>query len=176
MRRSLLTAAFTVFIFGGGPLAAAPYGAGYYDTSEYRIGTIAVNIVFPESAGSSENWSTARKNTVVSKIQAAMSWWAARQANAHLSFVYNITTVSTSYEPITCNADPSSVPATSCSEADWIGDVMNNLGYSESDEFEQVYHYNNTARTANGTDWAVTIFVVDSYNDADEQYGRGDRA
>mgnify|MGYP001612377702 FL=1 len=57
-----------VFLFSAAaatPLIAAPNGAGYYDTSEYLMGSIAVNIVFPESNGSiqpnTETWTDPAK-------------------------------------------------------------------------------------------------------------------
>ena len=157
------------------PLLAAPSGAGHYDVSEYLMGSVAVNIVFPESSGairpSTENWSDTRKNQVVIQIQQALNWWVLREPKAKLSFTYTINTVPTGYEPINCNANPDSVPAAPCVEGDWIGEVMTNLGYSGTDHFEKVYNFNNARRTAAGTDWAITIFVADSYNDNDATPG-----
>ena len=163
--------------FSAGRCFAAPMGAGFYDTSEYMIGKVAVAIVFPESNGSlqaqTENWSDPRKLDVESRIQAAMSWWAARNPAANLSFVYVATTVATGYEPINCNAVATSLPSTPpCKngEKDWIMDVMGRMNYTESDYFDRVYHYDNDIRDVNGADWAFTIFVVDSLNDADGMF------
>ena len=76
--------------------AAAPYGAGFYDTSEYLMGKVAVNIIFVESDGmiapktETGNWTTAKKNAVVTGVTQAMTWWAARNSAASLSFVITI--------------------------------------------------------------------------------------
>gem|GEM_PF-2427073 len=172
MNRFLLPAALTLAL-AGGRLAAAPYGAAYYDTSEYLAGSISVNIIFPESAGGGENWSSARKTDVRNRIGAAMSWWAAREPAAKLTFVYNVRDVSVSDEPITCNADPASVPATSCDEPGWVGEAMTNLGYPGTDYYDQVYAFNNAMRALNGTDWSFTIIVADSLNDADGEFPDG---
>lgn len=47
---------------------------GYYETSEYLIGSVAVGIVFLESDGaidpSTEDWTTAGESSVISEIQA----------------------------------------------------------------------------------------------------------
>jgi hypothetical protein len=137
-----------------------------YDTSEYFMGEVAVGIVLPESTGAQENWSTERQNNVISEIQAAMDWWAAREANARLTFVYDVRlSVQTTYEPIT-------LPQ--ASEGLWIAEVMANLGYtSGSGYFARVYSYLNSLRSTLGTDWAFAIFVVDSNNDADGYFSDG---
>jgi hypothetical protein len=138
---------------------------GYYDTSEYFMGEVAVGIILPESTGGQENWSTARQNNVVSEVQAAMNWWAAPDSNTRLTFVYDISlSVPTTYEPI---ALPQS------SEGSWIGQVMANLGFSSGDYFERVYSYLNNRRSSLGTDWAFAVFVVDSLNDADGYFSDG---
>ena len=65
----------------------------YDETSEYFIGRVAVGIVLPESDGSldpsTEDWTEAERALVLSKITAALDWWAAREPNAHLTFVYD---------------------------------------------------------------------------------------
>ena len=132
---------------------------GVYDTSEYFMGEVAVGIVLPESTGAQENWSTERQNYVISEIQASMDWWAAREANARLTFVYDVRlSVQTTYEPIT-------LPRSS--EGLWIAEVMANLGYGSGIYFARVNSYLNSLRSTLGTDWAFAIFVVDSNNDAD---------
>ncbi|MDP3106294.1 MAG: hypothetical protein Q8M95_17005 [Candidatus Methanoperedens sp.] len=69
-----------------------PYGVGFYDTSEYMIGDIAVGIILLESNGSidasTEDWTTTNESRVVSEIQAGLNWWAIREPNAKLTFTY----------------------------------------------------------------------------------------
>ena len=138
---------------------------GAYDTSEYFMGQVAVGIILPESVGSQENWSTERQNYVVSETQAAMDWWAARETNARLTFVYDVRlSVQTAYEPITL---PQS------SEGLWIADVMANLGYASGGYFGRVYSYLGDLRSTLGTDWAFAVFVVDSLNDPDGYFSGG---
>lgn len=136
-----------------------------YDTSEYFMGEAAVGIVLPESTGTQENWSTQRQNNVISEIQASMDWWAARETNARLTFVYDVRlSVQTTYEPITL---------TSTNEGVWIAEVMGNLGYASGNYFARVYAYLNSLRSTLETDWAFAIFVVDSNNDADGLFSDG---
>lgn len=147
--------------------AAAPYGAGFYDTSEYLAGRVAVNIIFVQSNGSidarteTNGWTTAKKNSVVSEVQNAMNWWVVRNSAAGLSFYYSNTTVPTGYEPI-------GRPSTD--EELWVKQVMGSLGYGEADAYDRVFHYNADKRDALGADWSYTIFVVDSEQDSDGEF------
>lgn len=173
------TAAFILLLACSMRAAAAPYGAGFYDTSEYLMGKVAVNIIFVQSDGSiaprteTGNWTTTKKNAVVTGVSQAMTWWAARNSAASLSFVYNNATITTGYEPINCNAVWDSLPETpACpnGEEDWIKQVMGKLGYTEADYGDRVFHYNNDMRLANSADWSFTIFMVDSAVDVDGEF------
>lgn len=158
--------------------AAAPFGAGDYDTSEYLMGKVTVNIIFVQSDGSlaprteTNNWTTAKKNAVVGKVMDAMAWWVARNSAANLSFVYNNVTVTTGYEPINCNVAWDSEPATACpnGEEDWIAQVLGKLGYSETGYSDRVFHYNRDKRALYSADWSFTIFMVDSEVDSDGRF------
>jgi hypothetical protein len=145
--------------------AAAPYGAGFYSTSEYMIGSVHVNIIFVESDGTidaqTETWDAGRQAQVIGEIEAGMAWWAAREPRANLSFSYTVETITTGYEPIT---------RSSADEGLWIAQIMGKKGYSDADYFDRVFRNNAARRDAAGTDWAFTFFVVDSNNDADGQF------
>ena len=144
------------------PLRSAGYKAGFYETSEYMIGDVAVGIIFLESNGvvdtNSENWDTTRENKVLSEIKAGLNWWAAREPEAKLTFTYDIHyKVPTGYEPISRPQND---------ESFWIPDAMTYLGYTGYPSyFDNVRDYNNAIRAKYNTDWAYTIFVVDSKND-----------
>ena len=147
---------------------APPYGAGFYDTSEYMIGDISVAIILPESNGAidpnQENWTSGDRSAVISEIQAAMNWWAAREPNAHLSFTYTFAILATSYEPI---------HRPSTDEGLWIAEVMQDIGYTSGDYFYRVRSFLTDLRNGDGTDWAITIFVAHSYWDVDGCFSDG---
>jgi hypothetical protein len=149
-----------------------PYMAGFYDTSEYMIGDVAVGIIFLESNGSidpdKEDWNNTKESNVVSEIQAALNWWAAREPKAKLTFTYDIHyKVPTSYEPINRPADPNGNTGQSL----WISDAMTDIGYTKySSYFDNVYNYDNAIRKSLNTNWAFTIFMIDSSNDTDGQF------
>jgi hypothetical protein len=145
----------------------SPITPGYYETSEYLIGSVAVGIIFLESNGSidlqTENWSSAEESNVTSEIQAGFSWWANQNPSAFLSFKYAINySVPTSYEPINRPAFPD--------QELWISEAMSYLGYPGTDYFAQVRDYVNDLREELNTDWAFAIFVVDSSNDDDGRF------
>ncbi len=152
-------------------LTASDPTPGYAETSEFLIGRVAVGIVLPESDGSidpsNEDWSADERALVISEITTALDWWAAQEPAANLTFVYDdsaATPIPTSYEPISRKYSDQSL---------WIKQVMGEKGYTESSYFDQVRSYNNDLRQTHGTDWAFTIFVVDSSNDADNRFADG---
>jgi hypothetical protein len=155
-------------------LRTAPYAnnisPSYYETSEYLIGSVAVGIILLESNGtvdqSTENWDPTRESLVVSKINAGLSWLAAYDLDANVSFVYDVHCgVPTSYEPISHTSWTF--------EGNWIAEAMNYLGYPGAYYFTQVRDYINDLRGTLRTDWAFAIFVVDSYNDLDGSFADG---
>lgn len=142
---------------------------GYYETSEYLIGKVAVGIVFLESNGSidasTETWTYSRQIEALGEIQNGLSILAGSNPDAHISFVYDVNYfVPTSYEPIN---HPYSY------QAYWISQTMTFLGYPGTFYFTQVRDYMNDLRETLKTDWSYAIFVVDSYNDADGKFTDG---
>jgi len=141
---------------------------GYYQTSEYMAGSVAVGIVLIESDGSvdpsTENWTSDEKQLVFNELMAALNWWAKLEPRAHLSFVYDdhfSNPLPSSYEPITRSM---------IDQQYWISDAMSALGYNAPSYFTRVRDYNNALRTVYQTDWAFTVFVVDSSADNDHRF------
>ncbi|MFH1096157.1 MAG: T9SS type A sorting domain-containing protein [Candidatus Desantisbacteria bacterium] len=156
-------------------LKAPPYNGDFYDTSNYMVGKIAVGIILPESTGNTENWTQDEVTKVISKIKAAMDWWASIEPDAHLSFYYDIHTPFDGTQSVKIASEPI---ATS-SEKTWINQVMNAMGYTNpgtglvEDYFYCVFDYNNHIRDMLNTHWAFTIFVADSSNDTDGNFPDG---
>src|SRR3990170_5686241 len=61
---------------------------GFYETSEFMIGRIAVGIIIPESNGPLYNWTDAEIDESVAGIMDAMAWWASQEPDAGLEFAY----------------------------------------------------------------------------------------
>ena len=154
--------------------------------AEYLLKGVSLNLILPESNGaidaSTENWvNSTRETTVTSEIVQAMNFLATNY-NRHTaltpSFTYHYyfgrtdTRAQTSYEPINRAADPSTEPGTG--EGLWANEIYNKLGYSSfSDRWIKGQEFNGDTRTADGTKWAFTIFVVDSLVDSDGQFTDG---
>ncbi len=144
---------------------------GYYQTSEYMTGSVAVGIVLLESDGrvdpSTENWTSDEKQLVFSKIVAALNWWVQLEPRANLSFIYD----EHCFEPLPTGVEPITRPY--ADQRYWIADAMGTLGYNASSYFTRVRDYNNSLREIYQTDWAFTIFVVDSSADRDNCFDGG---
>ena len=140
---------------------------GYYETSEYMIGSIAVGEIFLESIGgndpSTENWQPVEELNVQMEIGAALNqWWASQNPNSQVSFTYDLhTAVPTTYEPI---IHPSAVTADAYEKL-WVSEAMAHLGYTSGDWMQRTRDYVNNLRQTKGTDWAFAIFIIDSTND-----------
>jgi hypothetical protein len=149
-------------------------GPGYYDTSEYLIGSVGVGVIFLESNGaidpSTENWNTTETTNVQTQITQAMNWWMNQNQWASLNYVLDVhTAVPTSYEPI---IHPSAMTNPTYEKL-WVCEAMASLGYTSGDWMQRTRDYVNAMRTAKGTDWGLTVFVVDSSNDADGSFSDG---
>lgn len=151
--------------------AAAAFTPGYYQTSEYMAGSVAVGIVLVESNGavdpSTENWTYDEKQLVFNETLAALNWWAKLEPKAQLSFVYD----DHFSAPLPTGVEPITRPFTD--QQYWISDAMKALGYNSTSYFASVRNYDNALRTLYQTDWAFTIFVVDSSADADNHFKDG---
>ena len=154
-----------------------PYGAQWYDGSEYMLGDVWVTVVLLESDGSidteTEDWTSSEIGRVKSEIQEGLQWWedtldattdssSANPLEFHIDFTYADSPVATGYEPITHSYSYQNA---------WIDDFLDAVGYNTgSSYFTDLALWNDAQRLANGTDWAYTVFVVDSSADSDGMF------
>jgi hypothetical protein len=139
-----------------------------YHPSAYLVGRVAVRLVLPESNGvidrDQERWSSAQIAQVEHATDAALRWWQARLPLAKLSFVRETSVVPSNYEPVNyALAD----------EGLWLGDVLRALGYRQQNYFAQAFAAADELRHEHKADWALTIFIVNSANDADGRFADG---
>ncbi|MDO8684858.1 MAG: right-handed parallel beta-helix repeat-containing protein [Armatimonadota bacterium] len=149
------------------PSPAVSHAPGYYETSEFMAGKVAVGIILPESTSGSENWDSSRQTNVINKIVAGMDWYLTKgNPAANLTFYYDQhLSVPTSYEPITMQGW--------MDEYLWVTDIFQNMGYTSGSNFDCVMAYNNSIRTSLQTDWCFTFIVVDSLLDTDGSFTSG---
>ena len=145
-------------------------------TSDYMLGSVTVAIILPESDGSLdpnlENWTVDEINKVRQEVSDGLTWWKtkAQARGINLNFIIasgHPIVVPTKYEPITRRGGGWNWNG---EEGLWVDDVMERLGYNSYplDQYQlEVRKYDHDLRQTNYTDWAFTIFVADSSNDAD---------
>jgi hypothetical protein len=144
------------------------------------VGDVWVTVVLLESNGttdpSTENWTSTQISNVKTRIQQGLTWWQDTYAAAygatpknhltfHPDFTYANSPVATQYEPIN---RPSS------DEGKWIDDFLNTVSYNSANSyFTDLRTWDNDQRLAHNTDWAYTVFVVNSAADADGKFTDG---
>lgn len=160
--------------------SGAPFGSMPDDTAEYLLGDVYVTLVLLESSAqtstqnnNSENWTPASIAGVKQRVQEGLNWWKETLAtktdkhelNFEIDFTYADNPVITNYEPIT---------RTSNDFQFWIYDFLDEVGYNTRGNYHSdIRAFNNAQRTAYGSDWAYTIFVVNDENDLDDQFAPG---
>ena len=156
-------------------LSAVPLGAAPYDTAEFLLGSVTVTPVLLESNGAidadTEDWTTAEIDQVLANIAEGMQWWVDSLAgmNSVHSLEFTIddafatTPVETPYEPISRRSD---------SYTQYVGRFLADQGYDGTSLTleEAMREFNHSQRLQHDTNWAFTIFVVDSSNDPDGQF------
>lgn len=151
--------------------AAKTASPGYYQTSEYMIGSVAVGLILPESDGTVDSelndWSAEQRQRVLGEVRAGLQWWAQQASADALTFVIDDNApvlIDTGYEPIT---------HPQFEEGLWIDDVLSGLGYDGLSYWTKVRDYVNDLRETYQTDWAFVIFVINSTGDGDGAFSNG---
>ncbi len=135
-------------------------------------GDVGVMLFMPESDGtgdpSTEDWSLAMFNIVVSEVSAGLTWWAdhAGVNGQTLSFTlhtipYGNANLLTQYEPINRSSEE---------ECLWINEIMARYGYTNGSCQTNVNNYNTAQQATYSMDEFFSIFVVNSLNDADGKF------
>jgi hypothetical protein len=133
--------------------------------SSFMAGRVAVQIIFIQSNGAAEptteRWTADQIADIQGHISSALAWWRDHLPNAQLNFDTTASVVESRYEPIAHALN---------SEGLWIGDALARLGYSGATYFDQAYAADEALRHMRHTDWATTIFVVNSAADDDGRF------
>jgi len=158
-------------------MSAVPLGATPEDTGEFLLGRIAVVPVLFESNGAvdpnRQNWTPSEITAAVEKVRAGVQWWAdtldTLDTVHELEFViddsFARTPFSTPYEPIDRRSQDAPLYITPFIRAQGIQDATS--------LDDAIHQFNHAARIRNNTDWAFTVFMIDSSDDADGQFAPG---
>lgn len=155
-------------------LAATPLGVTHLDTGEFLLGSVAVTPVFFESNGStdaeSQNWTASEIDEALVKIGEGVNWWSDTLDGLNtvhtVDFVFDnafaVNPVETKYEPIDRISNDFNL---------YVGDFLIAQGFGNVGSIEEgVKQFNDHQRDQMGTDWAFTIFMVDSSDDPDGRF------
>jgi hypothetical protein len=149
-------------------LDGRPYGARWDNTSEFMAGTISLTVFLLESDGSVDpnvyNWTLDQESQVLSNVMQAATNAAALYPGAPLSFVVHMvygrtgTVARTGTEPIN---RPAATGGTNGEDV-WVREVMGKLGYADPYAHRTVLtrRHADATRIADGSDWAVAVFVA----------------
>ncbi|HEY2954417.1 MAG TPA: hypothetical protein VGK89_04100 [Candidatus Eisenbacteria bacterium] len=132
-----------------------PYGADYYDTSEFLAGRVAVAVWLLEDPGATYNWSSTEISQTLGGVQAALDNWVRKGgAPPFLTFFLETHTgVPVSAAPIEYSIDMAET---------WVNEVLGNLGWPGANGYERCFAVNNSIRNVYATNWCYSIFIVDS--------------
>jgi hypothetical protein len=152
-----------------GRLSAAPGAAeerNIQQNSEFLVGDVLIQLVFPESAGLSEEWTDREIADATSGAYAAAAAFQTMFGYAPMHFVIKAAPrIPTTYEPIQTFMDD---------HWQWIREAMISLGIDAVKTTELMVHdYNNAGRAYYRTDWAYTAFIADASNDLDHRFADG---
>lgn len=144
------------------PMVGAPAevaSRGIQQNSEFMIGTVLVNAIFPESAGSGEDWTDDEISNAVRDVYLGLSLFQQKVHWVELNFTVNYEEycrVPVGIEPITTNFYDGS-------DLVWISDAMRFLGYDTgwNHPMLAVHALNNATRNRFKTDWVFTVFIAD---------------
>ncbi len=148
-------------------------GATASDTGEYMLGRVVVTPVLMESTGAASeyDWTPAQKADVLSNLRDGLDWWTdllATKTTLHsLEWVIDTTyldaPVSTIYEPIRRVSNDFSL---------WVPEFLNAVGHNQSTNIDvNMRAFNHAQRNRHQTDWAFSVFIVNS--DADDIFANG---
>ena len=140
----------------GSTLEMAERGAN--QNSEFLIGSVLLNIVFPESDGAGENWTDAEISGAITGLTLGIQQYLDRAAWLPLTFTYNYrpyVRIPVSVEPITCCMDNDYL---------WVGEALRKLGYDDWGAYYDAHSFNNATRAVYKTEWVYTAFIADMSN------------
>lgn len=132
-----------------------PYGADYYDTSEFLAGRVAVGVWLLDDSTSGLSWTSIKISQTLGGVQAALDNWVRKGgAPTFLTFFVESHT----------NVPVSGIPIQNTMSMDetWVNEVLGNLGWAGANGFEKCFAYNHSIRDAFAANWCYSIFIVDS--------------
>ena len=149
--------------FADGPPTAFYNVFGATQTSEFAIGKVAVAIIFVESNGAidpdTENWTLAEQEAAIGHTAKGLNWWRDVEPQSGLQFTFEVyRDVPISYEPITRFTD-------SGNQTLWMTEALDYINAPTGASYmDRLRTFDDNLRKEKNSNWAFTLFVVDSSN------------
>ena len=127
-----------------------------WQNSEFLLGSVLINVIFPESQTGTENWTDVEIAEVMQFITRGCDEFMQHALWTDLSFTFNYQyyrRVPVTNEPIELEMEM---------DEGWISEALTYLGYSGDDHLIQAHNFNNATRGQHSTEWVFTAFVVDA--------------
>jgi hypothetical protein len=150
------------------------------ELAAFAGGSVTVSVIFPQSTGpaSTENWADGdptnpgdRRAFLLTRVDLALAWWAtykpSPQFTSRLTFVIPPAGILGAPQTVSVSSEP--IRQSSANDILWRNEIMTSLHYSEGSPLPETA-YGDAVRRANGTEWALTVYVVDSLHDADGEF------
>ena len=124
---------------------------GISQNSEFLLGSVCLNIIFPESAGNEENWNNQLIQEALAALSLGLSQYQQQALWTDLSFtINNMGIVPVTMEPINGNMN---------TDGEWIDEALRYLGY-QGGAFGGTHALNNAMRKKFRTDWVYSAYIV----------------
>ncbi|MCK4349354.1 MAG: hypothetical protein KAX13_00765, partial [Candidatus Krumholzibacteria bacterium] len=129
-----------------------------HQNSEFLLGSVLVNVIFPESQAGTESWTDDEISEVIQFITRGCDDFIQHTHWTDLgpNFTFNYE----DYRRIPVSNEPIEVGM--AMDTIWISEALDNLGYPGDSHLLQVHDLNNDTRREFGTEWVFTAFVVDA--------------
>ncbi|MEM8735384.1 MAG: dockerin type I domain-containing protein [Planctomycetota bacterium] len=155
---------------------AVPYGANALDTGEFLLGDVSVTPVFLESNGtfdaSTEDWNELSKQSVLANIDEGLQWWEDTLDNLNTVHDLNFS-VDTTFADTPFETRYEGISRRSNDYALYVREFLDAQGYTTGNLEIDMRNFNHDQRLAHNTQWAFTMIIVPSFNDADGQFAAG---
>ena len=130
---------------------------GIQQNSEFMIGSVAVNVIFPESAGHDEDWTDQEIADAISALSLGVSQYMQQALWVDLSFTYNFK----NFKRVPVTMEP--IESSMSTDPIWMGEALDYLGYHDG-AYVGAHELNTHVRDSLKTDWVFTVFVADMSN------------
>jgi hypothetical protein len=133
---------------------------GIQQNSEFLIGSVAVNVIFPESRGHDEDWTDQEITDALSALSLGVSQYMEQALWVDLSFTYNYK----NFKRVPVTMEP--IESSMSTDPIWMGEALENLGYNDG-AYVGAHELNTHVRDSLKTDWVFTVFIADMSNHYD---------